>query len=149
VNATPEPMSREQQLRLLTIFHYIVGAIVGLFSCFPLIHFTLGLAMAFRPDLLPGKPGQQPPAIAGWFFIILGGGMFFTGEALAACIIASGRFLSRRKHYMFIFVIACCECMFMPFGTVLGIFTIIALSKPTVKEVFDPSLVSSDATRTV
>jgi len=28
------------------------------------------------------------------------------------------------------------ECMFMPFGTVLGVFTIIVLMRPSVKEIF-------------
>ena len=30
------------------------------------------------------------------------------------------------------------ECIFMPFGTVLGVFTIIVLMRPSMKELFDP-----------
>ena len=29
------------------------------------------------------------------------------------------------------------ECMFIPFGTVLGVFTLIALNKDSIKEIFD------------
>ncbi len=29
------------------------------------------------------------------------------------------------------------SCVFIPFGTILGVFTIIVLSRPTVKEVFE------------
>jgi hypothetical protein len=32
--------------------------------------------------------------------------------------------------------IAGIECIFIPFGTVLGVFTIIVLMRPTVKELF-------------
>jgi len=32
-----------QHLKLLSIFHYIVGGILAFFFLFPLIHFTIGL----------------------------------------------------------------------------------------------------------
>ena len=40
---------------------------------------------------------------------------------------------------MFCFVIACLACMQMPLGTILGVFTIIVLARPSVKEMFDRS----------
>jgi hypothetical protein len=80
---------------------------------------------------------QAPPAIVGWLFIILGGGFFIAGQSLAICIIIAGRFLAQRKRYLFVFLIACCECLFLPFGTVLGIFTIVLLSRESVKAAFD------------
>ena len=47
-----------------------------------------------------------------------------------------GRGLAQRKRYMFCLVVACVECLFMPFGTVLGVFTIIVLSRDSVKALF-------------
>jgi len=124
----------EQHLQLLAIFHYIVGGLAAFFACFPLIHLTIGLVMVFG-----GFSGNQapPPQFVGWLFIILGGGFFIVGQTLAICIIIAGRFLARRKHYLFVFVVACCECLFMPFGTILGVFTIILLSRESVKSTFD------------
>jgi hypothetical protein len=124
----------EQHLQLLAIFHYVVGGLTAFFACFPLIHLTIGLAMVFG-----GFPGNQPPPpqFVGWLFIILGGGFFVVGQTLAICIIIAGRFLARRKHYLFVFVVACCECLFMPFGTILGVFTIILLSRESAKSAFD------------
>ena len=102
------------------------------FACLPLIHLTIGLVM-----VCGGFSGKQtPPAFVGWLFIILGGGFFLVGQSLAICIIIAGRFLARRKRYLFVFVIACCECLFMPFGTVLGVFTIVLLSRESVKAAF-------------
>jgi hypothetical protein len=34
---------------------------------------------------------------------------------------------------------ACIDCAFFPFGTVLGVFTILTLSRETVKTLFDVS----------
>jgi len=32
--------------------------------------------------------------------------------------------------------VAAVECIFMPFGTVLGVFTIIVLNRPSIKALF-------------
>jgi len=48
----------------------------------------------------------------------------------------AGRYLSRNKHYTFALVMACIECLFIPFGTILGVFTIIALSRESVRTLF-------------
>jgi hypothetical protein len=37
---------------------------------------------------------------------------------------------------IFHYAVAAIACMFMPFGTVLGVFTIIVLMRPSVKELF-------------
>jgi hypothetical protein len=68
-----------------------------------------------------------------------GGGIFLLGQSLAICIIIAGRFLAQHKRYLFVFVVACCQCVFMPFGTVLGVFTIVLLSRESVKSAFGAS----------
>lgn len=35
-------MSRNEQIRILSIFHYVVGALHALFGSFGLIHFSSG-----------------------------------------------------------------------------------------------------------
>jgi hypothetical protein len=52
-------------------------------------------------------------------------------------VVAAGYFLSLRKYYTFCLVMAGIECLFMPVGTVLGVFTIIVLMRPTVKAMFE------------
>jgi len=137
VNPASPGSQDEQHLRLLSIFYYIVGGLTALVACFPLIHLGLGLAMLFSPEFFSGKPGEQPPpAIVGGLFICVGGLLFLVGQALAVSTIMSGRFLARRKRYWFVFVIACLQCALFPFGTVLGVFTIIVLSRESVKELF-------------
>jgi hypothetical protein len=125
----------EQHLRLLGIFHYVVGAITALFAMIPLIHFTLGLFFVFAPQRSI-QHGSPPPALIGWFFMIFGGALFLLGESFAGCVVAAGRFICSRRRYWFVFVVACMQCAFFPFGTVLGVFTIVVLSRPGVKEAF-------------
>jgi hypothetical protein len=36
-------MKQEEQLRLLSIFHYVVAGLSALFACIPIIHLALGL----------------------------------------------------------------------------------------------------------
>jgi hypothetical protein len=54
----------------------------------------------------------------------------------AIVVAFAGRSLSRRNHYWFAFVVACVECIFVPFGTILRVFTIIVLSRESVKTLF-------------
>ena len=51
-------------------------------------------------------------------------------------VILAGRFLARRTHYMYCLIVAGIECLFTPFGTVLGVFTIVVLVQPAVKAIF-------------
>ena len=129
----------EEQLRLLSVFHYVVGGLSGLFSLFPVIHLVIGLMIVFSPQTFPGKPGDAPPAFVGWLIVGFVAMMILFGLAVSASIVFAGRSLARRRHYTFCLVIAGIECMFMPFGTVLGVFTIVVLMRESVKPLFQES----------
>jgi hypothetical protein len=122
----------EEHLQLLAIFHYIVGALAALFSCFALMYVGFGCLILYTP----ATQGNPPPAFMGWFMIAFGAVFLLSGEAMAACILLAGRFIRRRQRYWFVFVNACVQCLFMPFGTILGVFTVIVLSRGSVKELF-------------
>jgi hypothetical protein len=125
----------EQHLKLLSIFHYIVGGIFALFSLFPIFHLVFGIVMIVSPDTVESG-GEGPPAFIGWLFALIGGTIILIGLVFALCVILAGRFLSLRKHYTYCFVVACIQCLFVPFGTALGVFTIIVLSRESVKQIF-------------
>lgn len=125
----------EDHLRLLSIFHYVVGGLAGLFALFPIFHLVLGLFFILSPEQFAGE-GETPPAFIGWIFLIFAAAFIATGWIFAAFIFAAGRFLAKRRHYMFCLVMGGVECIFMPFGTVLGVFTIILLMREPVKQLF-------------
>jgi hypothetical protein len=125
----------EQHLKLLSIFHYVVGGVAGLLACFPILHLVIGIGLVISS--LTQSSHDGPGALFGLFFIVIAGSFILVGWAFAICIILSGRFIAKRKNYMFCLVMAGVECMFTPFGTVLGVFTIITLTQPPVKEMFE------------
>ena len=124
-----------EHLRLLSIFHYVNGGILAFFACIPMIHVVIGLVMIFAPHLF-GHGKDQPPAFVGWLFVILGSFFILLGWTFAVLLLSAGRCIARRKHYAFCFVMACVECLSVPFGTVLGVFTILVLNRASVRELF-------------
>lgn len=122
-----------EHLRLLSIFHYVVAAIAGLFALFPVIYIVLGVAV-----LTGGLEGEKnpPPPFMGWFFIAFGAIFILFALVYAISLAVNGVFLARRKNYTICIVLAGIACLFMPFGTVLGVFTIIVLMRDSVKPLF-------------
>jgi hypothetical protein len=126
-----------EQLNLLSIFHYVVAGLAALFSFFPLLYTTIGIIFIFAARHGTAKPGEElPPEFLGWIFAVLGSLLFLMGIAMAISILIAGRSLALRKRYSFGFIMACIECLFIPFGTILGVFTIVVLSRQSVKELF-------------
>jgi hypothetical protein len=126
----------DEHLRLLAISHYIVGGLAALFSFFPLIYAAFGVFMLYASAHPQMQQGEPPPPFLGWIFIGMGCFFFLVGETLATCIVLAGRFIARRLRYWFVFVTACVQCLFFPFGIILGVFTIIVLSRASVKQLF-------------
>lgn len=123
-----------EHLRLLSIFHYVVAGLAALFACFPLFHLVFGVAMVSGWGEMPQ---EDPMAVTmGWFFIVVASIVILCGWAFAVCLVVAGRALARRRRYMFCLVMAAVECIFMPFGTVLGVFTIVVLMRDSVRELF-------------
>jgi hypothetical protein len=119
-------------LRILSILHYVFGALSAFYCSFPLIHVTIGAFMI--SGAFPGV--HEEDMIIGWCFVLIGGTIVLAGWAFAGLVFFAGYSMSRRKRYMLCFLTACLSCMHVPLGTVLGIFTIIVLARPSVKEMF-------------
>jgi len=126
----------KQQVNLLAIFHYVLGGISALVSCIALIHITLGILIV--SGAMSGGRGGPPKAL-GLIFIIIPGLLMLCGWTLAVCMIVAGRRLARFRSRTYCLVIAGIECLMMPLGTVLGIFTIIVLMRDSVRQLFEGS----------
>jgi len=123
----------EEQLNLLSIFHFVVGGANAVFSCFPLIHFFIGMTIVtgtFDGD-------DTVPQVVGWLFVLLSLLFVLGGWALSALIVTAGLKLRKRKSLTFCQVVAGIECILIPFGTVLGVLTLIVLTRESVKTVFE------------
>ncbi|MDA0267936.1 MAG: hypothetical protein O2890_08330 [Cyanobacteria bacterium] len=126
----------QEHLRLLSIFHYVWGGVTLATALLALPHIGMGLWALQSPELFESGDGDMPAEVFGWMF--LGFGLFFLALGLlyGLVVIGSGRCLAKRKGYWFSFVVACVECLMVPIGTVLGVFTLITLSKDTVKALY-------------
>jgi hypothetical protein len=131
----PQQNADSEHLKLLSIFHYVVSGVAALFACFPIIHLVFGLFFILAPEKF-GHGNQQLPALIGWFFVVFASVFILLGWTFAILVLITGRCIARRKHHTFCFVAACVECLFMPFGTVLGVFTILVLNRQSVKGLF-------------
>ena len=127
-------MDDVEQIRLLAIFHYVVGGMAALFSMVPLVHLVMGLAVV--TGHLPMEGANPGDRIVGWFFVGLAVMFIAAGLTFAAVVVAAGRSLSRQVRYTFCLVVAALECLFMPFGTVLGVLTMVVLRRRSVRERF-------------
>jgi len=127
----------EEHLRLLSIFHYVVGGLMALFACIPFIHLVVGLLMLFAPEIF-GPNKNNPPRAVGLMFVVIASVIILAGWVLAGTVIWAGRCLAQQRHHTFCLVVAALSCFFVPFGTVLGVFTLVVLVRPTVKTLFEP-----------
>ena len=123
----------DEQLRLISIFHYVVGALHMIGASVAIIHFSLGLLMILRPAFFGNNP---PPPFIGVLFAFVGGMIVICGWALGICTIYSGRCIQRRVRRTFSIVIAAINCGLVPFGSVLGVFTLIVLMRDSVRRLY-------------
>ena len=124
----------EHHLKLLSVFHYVVGGIAFLFALIPTIHLTIGTLMVSGEM---GKAGEEVPLqLIGTVLIVIALLWMVSAAVYGICMILSGRALAGQRRYMFSLVMAAISCAFIPFGTVLGVFTILVLMKDDVRALY-------------
>jgi hypothetical protein len=125
----------DQHLKLLSIFHYILGGILLLVGCLFILQVWMVVAMAtgeweFRPN------ETRVPTQFAWVMAIFLALFLLFAWTLAVLVFLTGRKIAQRKNHLFCMVVAAMECLVNPIGTLLGVFTIIILMRPSVKEKF-------------
>ncbi|MGD0523636.1 MAG: hypothetical protein ABSE49_00760 [Polyangiaceae bacterium] len=136
--APPPPTAEdESQLNTLSICHYIYAGLLGVFGIFGIIYVIFGVLLATASLGGGGSPGGPPPAAVGGIVAAIGGFITLLLWAKAACVAYSGMNLKKRQKRTFSFVIACICCMNIPLGTALGIFTLVVLSRQSVRAIYD------------
>lgn len=124
----------QQHLQLLSIFHYVFAGLTAFFSLFFLIYIFIGIMVLVMPDK---SSDQEAAMFMGWIFIVIGAIVIAFSWTIAGLLIAAGRNLTKHRKYTFCLVVAGFSCVFMPLGTILGIFTLVVLMRPSVKAMFE------------
>ncbi len=140
---TSQEVKDNEHLRLLSIFHYVVGGLAIVFSCFFLFHIFIGLMMLSDPGFFGNQTNNAPPRFLGMLFVVLPLLMILFSWALGAVTIYSGVCLKHRKHRLYSLIVAGINCLNMPLGTALGIFTILVLMRDSVKRDYEMRMQAS------
>jgi len=122
----------EKNLDLLATLQTILGILTALMACIPLVYLGVGIAIFVGA----ASGSEAAPRVVGLVFIILSLLIILAGWVLAVMIIITGRKMRKRESFNFCMIVAFLECLIMPLGTVLGIFTILNLNKDSTKELF-------------
>jgi nitrate reductase gamma subunit len=141
--AAVEPEARqaivdEEQLRLLSIAHYIDGGLcIAFFSMF-IFHFVFFLFIGSNPQFFPAPGANHPGPPEGMFQVLSAilGVIILLGWAFGGLTIFVGRCIKRRVKRGLTLVVACVNLVFLPRGTLLGVATIIVLSRSSVKRAY-------------
>lgn len=148
VSRTNEDLSH---LKILAICHWVAGGLTGFFSCFAIVYIVMGILMLNGVfSMAPPAPTTRPsPAntleadrVFGTFMVVFGSLFFIAGITLASLTVYSGFCIKNRKRRTFSIVIAGINCLHMPLGTLLGVFTIIVLVRDSVKALYQTDAVS-------
>jgi hypothetical protein len=131
----------EEHLRLLSLFHYIAGGITLFISLIILFEFILllifweSLMQGYNQHRFTGNHELDTTFLAIFFYLMLI--IMLIVITFGILEILSARFIKLRKHRIFSFIIAILNLLSIPYGTILGIMTIIVLSRNSVKEIYN------------
>lgn len=130
-------MNRDaEHLRLLSIFYYVAAGLAAVGVCICALYFVLGIVLLAKPDVM-GPVKDNPDGLEGVPLMIGSSVLGFFALVITASLIFTGRSFSRKKYYPFCLVMAGVSCVFFPLGTVLAVFSLIVLVRPSVKALFD------------
>ena len=120
-------------ISLVSIFHFVLGGFQMLFSLVGLVYVAIGAMMA--SGAMESTKGNPPPPELGWIFGGVGVVFVLVFITVGFLTIRTGINIRRRRRRTFCMVIDSILCLMVPFGTIVGIFGLVLLTKAeTVKE---------------
>jgi hypothetical protein len=134
----PVPSSDLQHLKLIGIFHYVLGGLAVIGIAFLLVHYMIMNTVFSNPKIFQNQPNQPPfdPVqfwhVFIWMYVLVGA----WGIASLIANVVSGFCIQTRRARMFSLVVAGFNCINFPFGTALGIFTFIVLLRPSMPGIY-------------
>jgi hypothetical protein len=118
-----------EHLRLLRIGFLIAGGANVFWALFPLIHVTMGILIMFGQFDGAADRGARS---AGMVFVVIGLTFSIVLAAVAVMKFMTARAIANRRSRTFCLVTAAITCLGMPYGTALGVFTFLVLSRRSV-----------------
>jgi hypothetical protein len=122
------------QLRLLVIFHYIFAGLSLLGMGFLAAHYWFMSSM-MDPTQWAGHSNPPPEGFLDmfvWFYAFMGA-LMALGLVLNLLVAAS---LRQRRRWTLCAVVSGLNCLQMPLGTILGVFTLVLINRSDVRASF-------------
>ena len=133
--AFPTASQDQEHLRLLSIVYYVFTGLNCIGICLGLLYLGIGGVMLVGST----AGGKGEPALVGGVLVAVAIFVLLVVGANGLLLFFTGRFLAQHRRRTFCLVVAALSCLSFPLGTALGVFTIIVLSRPSVKALFEES----------
>jgi len=130
-----------QDLRRLALAHYAVGALTALAA----LPFVLGIFWGVHCMNHPEALGEYadiayeldlPPETPGQLLIYIFASITLMVLLHAAIIAWVGKCIANARRYWTVFIFSILDCTYAPFGTIIGVWAVVVLRKPSIKARF-------------
>lgn len=141
----PAPSPDAQHLKLIEIFHYVMCGLAVGGMLFLFLHYMMMSTVFNNPQIMEEMRKQQAqqnqttpfdPALFFhtfvWFYLFMGA----WGLVSLVANLVSGLSMHARRGRIFSMIVAGFNCINVPFGTVLGVFTLIVLLRPSMPAIY-------------
>ena len=125
-------MSSSNNLGTYKLLFLIKGILTLCFSLFFMFYAGMGFVVTNIDEL--NHATSAPP---GYIFIIIGLIGIILCVALGTLALIASKYIKEQRNYNFIFVVAIVNALSGVLGILLAVFTLIELSKPEVKKLFN------------
>jgi hypothetical protein len=125
----------QHDLKILSICYYIMAGICGTYVLF------FGAYAAFFGAVIASIPmrnaaGTGIPEFVPRLVAVIGAAMLGIGLVYVAVMLGAAWSMPKRRNYPLVITAAVLNCVQIPFGTALGVFTFMVLGRQGVKESF-------------
>lgn len=142
----PLPNRDLEQVKLLSIFYYVQSGLQLLSLGFIYVHYYFMKFALAIPSQIEQSQGGMPFELHRYrgLFLIIYGMMAFMVVVAAILNFMAARKLGKMQHRTFCMVVAGLNCLQMPLGTALGVYTFIVLNREGTRRLFanPPSSIS-------
>lgn len=126
-------MQAHNNLYTFKVLYLIKGILTLCFSVFFMLYAGIGVFFGAVFEL---DPTNNTPFNPGIIFIVFGViGILFC-VTLGVLMLLASQYIREHRNYNFIFAMAIVNCLTGFLGILLGVFTLIELNKPEVKQLF-------------
>lgn len=143
----PDPSAKDDgHLKLLSIFYYVNAGLMTLALVFTVLHYVMMRFMFTNKAMLDNVESAEDSAaleqmgsmfnVMAWFYVVIG--LWILTQMIVNFLAA--RYIKQKTNKVFTMIVAGINCLNMPLGTALGIFTFILLSRATIAAAYQRKL---------